>query len=135
MKKILGSTSLCVMLFMISCSTIITSRSDEMELPAEGLLETNILSEDTYNNFLKSLEGFVTRDTKVYNYPDYFGGCFTNDNGICVFQIVSSLNNTEIINELRKRTKSNNFSIQECEYSYSELNALLFDINLNSATL
>ncbi|RGZ43799.1 hypothetical protein DW990_12355 [Phocaeicola vulgatus] len=116
------------MLFMISCSTIITSRSDEMELPAEGLLETNILSEDTYNNFLKSLEGFVTRDTKVYNYPDYFGGCFTNDNGICVFQIVSSLNNTEIINELRKRTKSNNFSIQECEYSYSELNALLFDI-------
>lgn len=70
MKKILGSTSLCVMLFMISCSTIITSRSDEMELPAEGLLETNILSEDTYNNFLKSLEGFVTRDTKVYNYPD-----------------------------------------------------------------
>ena len=128
MKKILGSTSLCVMLFMISCSTIITSRSDEMELPAEGLLETNILSEDTYNNFLKSLEGFVTRDTKVYNYPDYFGGCFTNDNGICVFQIVSSLNNTEIINELRKRTKSNNFSIQECEYSYSELNALLFDI-------
>ena len=54
MKKILGSTSLCVMLFMISCSTIITSRSDEMELPAEGLLETNILSEDTYNNFLKS---------------------------------------------------------------------------------
>ena len=26
------------------------------------------------------------------------------------------------------RTKSNNFSIQECEYSYSELNALLFDI-------
>lgn len=129
MKRfLLGSTSLCVMLFMISCSTIITSCSDEVELPAEDLLETNVSSEDAYNNFLKSLEGLVTREAKVYNYPDYFGGCFTNDNGICVFQIVSSLNNAEIINDLRKRTKSNNFSIQECEYSYSELNALLSDI-------
>lgn len=129
MKRfLLGSTSLCVIFFTVSCSTIMTSCSDKVELSTGDFIETNISSEDIYNNFLKSLEGLVTRNTNVYNYPDYFGGCFTNDNGICVFQIVSSLNNTEIINDLRDRTKSNNFSIQECKYSYSELNILLSEI-------
>lgn len=140
MKKILlGSTSVCLVLFMISCSTIITSCSNEVELPTNKAINTNVHSEDVYNNFLESLGNVTTRNVEEHKYPEYFGGCFTNDEGICVFQVVSEKNTEAVMKDLRTRTKSNSFSIEECEYSYSDLKevlssikAKLFDRNFDS---
>ena len=85
-------------------------------------------TENVYNNFLTSLEKESTHNTNVNKYPDYYGGCFTDDEGICVFQIISRSNAEEVIKDLRRRTKSKCFSIQECEYSYPDLEEVLSDI-------
>ena len=139
MKKILWkSTFFGIVLFMVSCSTIISSCSSEAELTINEVVNTNAKSEDVYNNFLASLEEVTTRNVKEYKYPDYFGGCFTNDKGVCVFLVVSKDSTEDVINDLRARTKSNSFSVEECEYSYSELEEVLstiksklFDSNFN----
>lgn len=140
MKTFLSSsTSLCIALFMISCSTVTTSHTDKVELPAEETIDTSLNSVDVYNNFLKSLESGTTPGVQEYKYPEYYGGCYTNNKGICVFQVVSGWNKADVLKDLKTRSKSNNFSIEECEYSYSDLEAALsyiktklFDRNFDS---
>lgn len=100
------------------------SEDRKVELATNEVVNT----EDVYSNFLASLEEVTARDAKEYKYPDYFGGCFTDDKGICVFQVVSKDSTEDVINDLRRRTKSGCFSIKECEYSYAELEEVLSTI-------
>lgn len=140
MKTFLSSsTSLCIALFMISCSTVTTSHTDKVELPAEETIDASLNSVDVYNNFLKSLECGTTPGVEEYKYPDYYGGCYTNNKGICIFQVLSGYGTEDVLKDLKTRSKSNNFSIEECAYSYSDLEAVLsyiktklFDRNFDS---
>lgn len=128
MKKLLfGGTPLCLVLLMVSCSTIITSYSYNTDLsPVKTENQTNDLgSVEVYNNFLNSLDNVITRDIVEQNYPDYYGGSYTNEEGICVFLIVSGKDMDAAKKDLAKRSKSSNFVTQWCEYSYAELMAVL----------
>ena len=62
------------------------------------------------------------RVTGEQEYPDYYGGSYVDDDGGLVILATDTSNRTKA--NLQRRAKSADFRLQQCEYSFNELEAL-----------
>lgn len=85
----------------------------------EKKLDEKSISKYT-KNLNSSFESFsITRSLVYETYPDYYGGCFVDDNRNIV--ILSKEDNEKVRQDLVQRLGTDNFLIRLCAYSYNEL--------------
>lgn len=127
MKRILlGSATLCAILFMISCSTIITSCSDSIDFEkkqSSKIANNNISNSDLLMNlersFLPQARSNAALDPELFIYPDYYCGNYLKGDKVV---ILVKANNVETYkNDLLKRCKTDNFEIEIRDYSMNEI--------------
>lgn len=118
-KKIVGC-------FLIGL--LLASCSEKMNETAEKSTPAKSVSLDDSFKVYENLDGsFMTGISRSANdviYPDYYGGSYIDDNGGLVIMTTDSIKS--VLLDLKSRTKSSNFEIRQCEYSFNELQ----DLNL-----
>lgn len=127
MKKssiLLGCGVLFFMSFAISCTEDTTSVTEQESV--ENVRAENESSVALTNAFLNSLKNeTLTRSLSAIEYPKYFGGYYTDkETQRPIFKVVKGLVSEAKI-DITKRISSSNFEIEECVYSYNELNDIL----------
>lgn len=88
-------------------------------------IASEVKSLQVTNDFLKSLKGSIDSRSSVSSeiYPDYYGGYYVGSDRKPVFLVVKGFEN--IANQdIKKRVNSDYFSIESCDYSYNQLNAV-----------
>lgn len=92
---------------------------------------TNVLNQDEAkvigDNLARSFESGISRSSGLI-YPDYYGGGYIDQENN--FVILIKGDTLEHKNALIQRTKSNNFKLSTCDYSYNELKETIDDLNL-----
>ena len=79
------------------------------------------------DNLAKSFETSITRSAAL-TYPDYYGGGYIDEDNN--FVILIKGDTLEHKNALTKRTKSNNFKLATCDYSYNTLKETIDNLNV-----
>lgn len=111
---------LAVVYNITACSEDVLDNENTIENKSNSeKMDEKSISEYT-KNLNSSFEFFsVTRALISETYPDYYGGCFIDDNRNIV--VLSKEDNGEVRQDLIQRIGTNNFLIRKCTYSYNEL--------------
>lgn len=116
-----------ILLFAIFGAITISCSNDENSI--QYSINDEISQEkapEIYANMEESFRG-TTRGSDHITYPDYYGGSYINDDGELV---IMTTDGTETIqNDITSRTKSVDFKIKTCEYSFNELQDLNIQIS------
>lgn len=111
-----------------SCSDNILDEQGNITTSAS---EINVVNQDEAkmigDNLAKSFETGITRSAALI-YPDYYGGGYIDENNN--FVILIKGDTLEHKNALTKRTKSNNFKLATCDYSYNTLKETIDNLNV-----
>lgn len=109
-------------LLLFSCSNELNQSNQNettMEISTEG---TSLLVANAFFDSVKKTS--VTRSLNASVYPDYYGGCYMSDEGKTIFKVVAGCT-ARAKNDIESRTKSSNFNIEECEFSYNAMQNVL----------
>lgn len=116
-----GLLLLCSLILFSCCDELNQNSQDKesMEVSTEG---TSLLIANAFLNSVK--EGSLTRSLNSPVYPDYYGGCYMSNEGKTVFKVVSGCSE-RARKDIGMRTRSANFEIEECKYSYNAMQSVL----------
>ena len=133
-KKILTVTLLCIvtLLFASISGLVIASDSKGYETEYESMsqydrifLENQEMAHEAYSKLNQSF-GEVG-NLKASDYPNYYGGAFTNDDGKLVIYVKGEIADHE--EDFKKRAGTNEIDFKTCEYSFKELTEIMDAIN------
>ena len=72
---------------------------------------------------LKSLNVSTTRSISATDFPEYYGGCYVNDEGKLVVLVKEG--ESEPIRQLSQATRSSSMIYETCQYSFNELQQVI----------
>ena len=124
-NNILHLFLLLTMMLVVSCSDNLLSDIDNMN--SEEILTSDFSTNEKNSliqgaNLLGSFSIMSTRSVNKedYDYPDYYGGSYVDDQGKLVV-LVSSDNIEKYRQNFVRRTQSNEIILKSCEYSFKDL--------------
>lgn len=135
---LLYSLGLLIIINISSCSDDFTSptsqdkeeieeKISDLELLKAKYGESTLINLDKATEYSKKLtqifNGGKTRALTTNDYPEYFGGSFTNDEGNFIIYVTQdSIKYREKLSQL---LGTNDINIQMCNYSYKNLNEIM----------
>ena len=102
--------------------------SNKAKLGKVGIQDASI-QEQAYADYLellKSLNVSTTRSISATDFPEYYGGCYVNDEGKLVVLVKEG--ESEPIRQLSQATRSSSMIYETCQYSFNELQQVVEEI-------
>lgn len=115
--------NLCMILWAAVFGTALTACSQTAAAPGRG--QTEAENGTVYEEMMNVFDE-ATLPSDEYEYPEYYGGSYTDENGRLVVYVTRKYSGDA--GELRARFGSR-VDYRECDYSYNTLNSLVDELN------
>lgn len=119
---ILSFVAFVLVTLCISCIDNDSGKRTQKEFLSEGRLKNEAGALEIATNLNKTFKSSLKSTDSQLAYPDYFGGATITDEGRLLILVKGDT--VKAKEDLISRSKSNDFIIKSCEYSFKELSDL-----------